>query len=758
VHKGLAVLFSLLISVIILLALIIPPVPASAERSKVNLLLLPAAQNVGLGDTFIVTVQAQCGTQTIDGMEIYLDFDPACLEVQSATAGSALPMVFKPLVFNNDRGKIDYSAGKMSEPFPSGAFNVLSIVFLAKNINSIPAHVSFHTASDRMSIVDMYGEDVTGILSGGTYTIYDKTPPSVTAVSPAVGQKGVAVSSAIVLTFSKSMNQTTTREAFHLSPPVTGNYSWNSQGSEMTFTPAASLGYSTTYTIGLSTTARDTYDVFMVVPFSSTFTTQKGLTSITVTPSNSAIAKGRTQQFTATPNYSDGTHSPVPDITWSSSDSTKVTIDNAGLAAAMDITTSPVTIRATSGTINGATAISVKAAELTFITLNPANTIVARGHIQLFTADGIYTDNNTGNVTALVEWRSSDTSKVTISDNGLATALEVTDSPVIISGTCGTISETATMTVIPAADMTITPSIDTVMAGENFTVTIEAQCGLHPLSEINVYLDFDPAYLEVISATVGPVLSPVSGQPEWNNTAGTFAISAGGLSPDSTRGTFPVAIITFLAKTSTNTATDISFHTLAPGGTRIYYGDIDITGALTRASVQIIRSAQVTFGMSLQGGSRPGFGWIVPVTVRLFTPGTTDFADILSAIPVLTRNLTTTKSGMAATIFARGVPPGTYDISLVSPHCLINVIRGAVITAPEITINSGTLLEGDANEDSKINIQDFGLLAQAYGKMMGNAGYDSRVDFDRNGMINIADFGLLSMNYGKESPQTILIP
>jgi hypothetical protein len=103
------------------------------------------------------------------------------------------------------------------------------------------------------------------------------------------------------------------------------------------------------------------------------------------------------------------------------------------------------------------------------------------------------------------------------------------------------------------------------------------------------------------------------------------------------------------------------------------------------------------------------------------------------------------------------VPQGTYDISFVSPQCLVSVKRGVVITAPETTVNLGTLFEGNANDDNEINILDFGILAQAFGKMAGAQGYDSRADFDRNGVVNISDFGLLSGNYRLNSPQTITI-
>jgi len=44
----------------------------------------------------------------------------------------------------------------------------------------------------------------------------------------------------------------------------------------------------------------------------------------------------------------------------------------------------------------------------------------------------------------------------------------------------------------------------------------------------------------------------------------------------------------------------------------------------------------------------------------------------------------------------------------------------------------GTLLEGNANDDNKINIQDLGILTTTFEKSSGQAGYNPQADFDRN--------------------------
>src|SRR5271170_4473459 len=56
------------------------------------------------------------------------------------------------------------------------------------------------------------------------------------------------------------------------------------------------------------------------------------MVSITVTPANSSVAAGNSQQFTATGNFSDGSTSNITSsVTWASSNSTAATITSIGL-------------------------------------------------------------------------------------------------------------------------------------------------------------------------------------------------------------------------------------------------------------------------------------------------------------------------------------------------------------------------------------------------------------------------------------------
>ena len=174
-------------------------------------------------------------------------------------------------------------------------------------------------------------------------------------------------------------------------------------------------------------------------------------------------------------------------------------------------------------------------------------------------------------------------------------------------------------------------------------------------------------------------------------------------------------------------------------------------GSLTASetiSIDVVEEASVDVSVTLQGSGRPDAGWVVPLTVNLFTPG----ADVLTGIPVYTFDLTTAKSDSFAVVQVSGIIPGTYDISATTPHCLTNVKRGVVITASSTAVDLGIMLEGNADDDNAINIADFGIMATLYGKSSGDIGYDVHADFDRNGIVNISDFSLLAGNFGKIAP------
>lgn len=193
------------------------------------------------------------------------------------------------------------------------------------------------------------------------------------------------------------------------------------------------------------------------------------LESLSISPTNSSVPSGTTQQFTAMGTFSDGTTQDLTSTTAWTSDSDLVKLSATGLATTSG--SGSATITATSAGVSGSTSLTITAAELVSIAIAPQDTSVPLGMTQQFTATGTYTDGTVGDITATGHWSSSDASKATVSDSpptvGLATCVGVGQAAIEI--TSGNVSATATLSVTAAAltAITITPRAATIPLGSS---------------------------------------------------------------------------------------------------------------------------------------------------------------------------------------------------------------------------------------------------------------------------------------------------
>lgn len=114
-----------------------------------------------------------------------------------------------------------------------------------------------------------------GSTSGGTgATPGDTTKPVVVSTNPSNFGTGIPVNAVITATFSEAVDSSTPASAFTLaqgSAPVAGTVAFT--GGTATFTPAARLGNSLTYTATLSTSVRDLAGNTLASPFTWSFIT-----------------------------------------------------------------------------------------------------------------------------------------------------------------------------------------------------------------------------------------------------------------------------------------------------------------------------------------------------------------------------------------------------------------------------------------------------------------------------------------------------
>ncbi len=104
-----------------------------------------------------------------------------------------------------------------------------------------------------------------------TWTAVDTIAPQVASRSPS----GTLTASptVIVVTFSEAMNASSVQAAFQVTPSVTGTFSWSNGSRTLTLLISGSLAVATSYTVTVSTGARDLAGNPLAQPFVFTFAT-----------------------------------------------------------------------------------------------------------------------------------------------------------------------------------------------------------------------------------------------------------------------------------------------------------------------------------------------------------------------------------------------------------------------------------------------------------------------------------------------------
>jgi hypothetical protein len=105
------------------------------------------------------------------------------------------------------------------------------------------------------------------------------------------GGTTVAVQSPVTVAFSEAMEKEAAQTAFCLSPSVAGSFAW--QGNTMVFTPAVSLQPAATYTVTVTTGARDQAGLGMAAAHAWQFSTGTSVPELSiVSPADGSLVSG----------------------------------------------------------------------------------------------------------------------------------------------------------------------------------------------------------------------------------------------------------------------------------------------------------------------------------------------------------------------------------------------------------------------------------------------------------------------------------
>jgi YD repeat-containing protein len=245
------------------------------------------------------------------------------------------------------------------------------------------------------------------IVGSGTTTLtasYGASLGSATLVVASPVSVSVTPSSATIFALSNQQFSATETFSDGSSQNVTSQVTWSSTNTNvLTVNSTTSPGLATGVKAGTATVCAS---VSGGPSTCSSVTVTAALVSLSISPANESIPKAVSQQLTATGLFNDGsTQNLTSSVTWSSSNPTVATIVGNGLAT--DVGEGTTTISATLGAISGSTSLTLTAPAAASVSVNPSPAAISAGGMLQLTANLVFTDGSTQNVTQTATWSTS---------------------------------------------------------------------------------------------------------------------------------------------------------------------------------------------------------------------------------------------------------------------------------------------------------------------------------------------------------------
>ena len=257
---------------------------------------------------------------------------------------------------------------------------------------------------------------------------------------------------------------------------VTNLATW--QISDTDIAAIETAGQTAGYTISKSVGQTNVSASFEALTDSTSLTiTDAELVSLVISPSRSTIAKGNSQSYEVTGQYTDGSFKDLTSqATWQSSDNTIAYISSPSMAFGAD--TGTVNIIATVQGQQVTAKLTVTAAEITRIAVTPTALSIAKGHSGQLTATAYYTDSTSADITQIATWKSADSSIAAVPSTGTSGGLVsgIEQGQTTVTATYSGMNDDALIIVTEAVleQVVLEPKVATVAAGVSQSYSLRA--------------------------------------------------------------------------------------------------------------------------------------------------------------------------------------------------------------------------------------------------------------------------------------------
>jgi alpha-tubulin suppressor-like RCC1 family protein/chitodextrinase len=272
-----------------------------------------------------------------------------------------------------------------------------------------------------------------------------------------------------------------------------------------------------------------------------------------------------------------------------------------------------------------------------------------------------------------------------------------------------------------------------IKPGDDFDLTLQfVPDKAKPADGIEIYLEFDPSKLQVNSITNSGVLDFELENKIGENYLNFAATSFFNEVPTEA---FDLVTINFTALESTGGIdTILHFNTDQTNFTHQgeyisqSFEDIHIT----------IEEARVACKVDLQGRPQPpDASW--ETDLKIYSEGKV-------------YSIQTDDSGLCG--LPNELPLGDYSICVKGSHTLANRIGPPLAVGSDNMIDFGTLLEGDVNDDNKIDLLDSSELRKLINHAkppvsQDDPNYNQQADMNADGIVDDTDIGFLKENFKK---------